>query len=249
MPDWTNTAPLEKVKSLADFLRLGPKNLHSLFQFVAVDTLYPLSAFALTLNAVRLDGSLSMPAWYGLTQEQVDHLPERSVSLDTPLNRSLRTGNVVACGSFDEYLFAGPDYPEVIFPRGFASSIAWPIPGVGSVMTFCEREIDWNPDIELFLLTVGGILSLEFAHTNLGGLIHRDEYPRESVATMALTSRQWAIAEAIRRGHTNPSIAADLGFSESLVKQESMHIYRKLKVSGRKELIENEIQPLGQSDI
>lgn len=241
MAEWSNVAPLEKIKSLVEFLKLGLNDLQSLFKFVAIDTLYPLSAFAVLLNVVRLDGTLAIPAWYGIRQEQVEALPERSVRLDTPLNRSLRTATVVSCGSFDEYLFSGPFYAESLFPRGFASSIAWPIPGVGSAMTFCEEKIELTLEMELFLLTVGGVLSLQFAHTNLGGLIHREEHPRESIAPVALTFRQWSIAEAIRRGMTNPAIAKDLGFSESLVRQETMQIYRKLAVTGRKELIEKPV--------
>jgi DNA-binding NarL/FixJ family response regulator len=85
------------------------------------------------------------------------------------------------------------------------------------------------------------VLSLEFAHTNLGGVIHRDDHPHEATSPLALTSRQWIIAQAMQRGLTNPAIAEELGFSESLVRQESMRIYQKLKIKGRKELIEGEI--------
>ena len=76
------------------------------------------------------------------------------------------------------FLWAGPDYPRTLFPNGFASSIAWPIPGVGSRVVFCKNEVELNLEVELFLLTIGGILSLEIAHTNLGGVIHRDGHPR-----------------------------------------------------------------------
>lgn len=238
---FSDLRPLERVKSLVDFLRVGSSSLQSVIQFVTVDTLFPLSAFAACLNIVRLDGSVDIPAWYGLTQEQVESIPERYVNVDTHVNRSLRTGSVVECGSYETYLFAGPEHERTLFPQGFASSIAWPIPGVGSVVTFCEQEIQLNLEIELFLLTIGGILSLEFSHTNLGGLIHRDEHPREAVSPVALTSRQWIIVQAIQNGLTNPAIAQDLGFSESLVRQETMQIYRKLGVTGRRELIEKEI--------
>lgn len=118
-----------------------------------------------------------------------------------------------------------------------------------SVVTFSEREIQLNLEIELFLLTVGGVLSLEFAHTNLGGLIHGEEHPREAISPMALTARQWLIATAVQKGLTNPAISKDFGFSESLVKQEIMQIYRKLQVSERKELVEREAPPRNEASI
>jgi DNA-binding CsgD family transcriptional regulator len=235
-----NIGLMERIKSLVDYLRLRPANFQSVMQFVAIDTLYPLSAIALCLNVVRLDGSVIIPAWYGLTREQVESIPDRFVGVDSPVNRSLRTGNVVDCGSFDTYLFAGPDYPVNLFPKGFASSVAWPIPGVGSVVTFCSQANEWTLETELFLMTIGGILALEFENTPIGGFIHREGHPGANVSPLAMTARQWTIVAAIRRGLTNPEIAKDLGFSESLVRQETMQIYRKLQVSGRKELIESD---------
>lgn len=55
-----------------------------------------------------------------------------------------------------------------------------------------------------------------------------------------LTSRQKIILSEIRRGKTNETIALGLNFSSSLIRQETMEIYRKKQVSGRKELMEME---------
>lgn len=52
-----------------------------------------------------------------------------------------------------------------------------------------------------------------------------------------LTSRQKIILSEIRRGKTNETIALNLNFSSSLIRQETMEIYRKKGVSGRKELM------------
>ena len=52
-----------------------------------------------------------------------------------------------------------------------------------------------------------------------------------------LSVRQEKILALIRQNKTNSQIANAIGFSESLVKQETMIIYRKLGVEGRNELI------------
>jgi DNA-binding CsgD family transcriptional regulator len=44
------------------------------------------------------------------------------------------------------------------------------------------------------------------------------------------------MVEMIKEGRTNVSIAAILGYSESLIRQETIIIYRKLGISGRNEL-------------
>ncbi len=53
----------------------------------------------------------------------------------------------------------------------------------------------------------------------------------------SLTGRQEEVLAMIKEGKTNSTIAVILGFSESLIRQETIIIYRKMGVSGRKDLI------------
>lgn len=52
-----------------------------------------------------------------------------------------------------------------------------------------------------------------------------------------LTARQEDILELIKQGFTNLSIANQIGYSESLIRQETILIYQKLGISGRRDLI------------
>ena len=52
----------------------------------------------------------------------------------------------------------------------------------------------------------------------------------------ALTERQGLILKLMRDGQRNHEIAKVLGYSESLIRQETMAIYKKLGVPGRKSL-------------
>lgn len=58
--------------------------------------------------------------------------------------------------------------------------------------------------------------------------------------TQVLTSRQEVILEGIRRGKSNAKIADDLNYSESLIRQEAIEIYRKMGISGRSALMTSE---------
>ena len=51
-----------------------------------------------------------------------------------------------------------------------------------------------------------------------------------------LSERQSKIIELIKENRTNASIASILGYSESLIRQETIQIYRKLGIDGRKQL-------------
>lgn len=80
------------------------------------------------------------------------------------------------------------------------------------------------------LLTV---VEQEFRERNGRG---RTEWFQDDVKE--LTERESTIEKFIRDGLTNAQIAERLGYSESLIRQETVIIYRKLGVSGRKDLIE-----------
>ena len=62
---------------------------------------------------------------------------------------------------------------------------------------------------------------------------------RTNDLSQKLTERQNTILEMIKEGHTNGVIARRMGYSESLIRQETIVIYRKLGVDGRRELVRN----------
>lgn len=51
-----------------------------------------------------------------------------------------------------------------------------------------------------------------------------------------LTERQELVLELIQEGKTNRTIALSMGYSESLIRQETMVIYRKLGIEGRRDI-------------
>ena len=229
---------LQRINGLVDFLKAEPLTLNAIMNHLLIDTFYGQSAFGHILHIVRNDGSLAMPAKSGFKVWPTEKFPDRFVVADTRLNRSLRTGEVVSCGSFESFSFAGPDYLSDLFPKGFGSSIAWPIQGIGSVLTFFDENVELTAEMSLFLRTVGNVISLGLQKSRSPKEINRDGHPEHIISHFTLTARQWNILKSVRRGMTNPEIAQNLGFSESLVRQETMKIYRKLAVNGRKELIE-----------
>lgn len=231
---------LSRIKSLLEFLRAGQPSLDEIMKFVALDTLYDFSATAVFLNVVRLDGSIHVPAGYGYNPETIALAPERFISVDTPANRFLRTATIGECGGIDSFLFSGPDYSNILFPRGFEYSISWPIPGVGSVMTFCSKPHDLTVEREEFLLIIGSILAIEMLQVRSSQGLGKTTTRTGSGPHYSLTPRQWKVLAGIRRGQINADISVDLGFSESLIRQETIQIYRKLGVTGRKEILESD---------
>jgi DNA-binding CsgD family transcriptional regulator len=241
---------LNRLKSLLDFLRVGEPSVEGILKFVALDTLYEFGAMTLFLNVVRRDGSVNISHSFGADKEAMKLIPERLVSVETPINRSLRTGVIAECGDSENFLFAGTGYVEKVHPGGFAYSVAWPIPGVGSVVTFCSKRVELSLADQEFLLSVGEILAVELTRVHRNIEFAKGSASLDKASNISLTPRQWTILTAIQKGHTNAEIAGDLGFSESLVRQETVQIYRKLGVAGRKEILESdrEFMPTGSPD-
>ena len=77
---------------------------------------------------------------------------------------------------------------------------------------------------------------LNFYENSLNGEFHiglREELKQSK----DLTKRQAVILDLMKAHKTNATIATELGYSESLIRQQTIIIYRKLGVSGRKDLI------------
>ncbi len=231
---------LEKVTSLTDFLRPSDPPLDSIMRFLVLDTLNNYGASATFLNAVRANGMVWTPAAYGYDREKFGRFPDRSFSIDTPVHRALRTSKIVECGNSDSYLFLGP-HGKQAHPEGFAYSLAWPVPAIGVLVAFFKDEIELTPIVETFFLIIGGILSIKLSSPEYYGPLGIQQPSKVPVVTVALTSRQWEIVEEIRRGLTNAEIANVLNFSESLIRQETVQIYRKLGATGRRDLMEKEM--------
>jgi DNA-binding CsgD family transcriptional regulator len=231
-----NMDQLRRIRALLVFLRTGAPTLDDICRFIALDTLYEFAVIGIHLNVVRPDGTIHIPSGYGYDTSLISSIPVRLVSTDTPFNRYLRTGEIGECGGIDEFLFSGPMYPRLLWPHGFEYSFAWPIPGVGAFATFCSRSSDLTIELQEFLLVIGSILSFELnivrKRQPLVGVTN--EAPK--LSQYSLTVRQWEILAGIRAGKTNAEVSEDLGFSESLIRQETVQIYRKLGVSGRKEI-------------
>jgi DNA-binding CsgD family transcriptional regulator len=237
-PSTAELTYLERIDSLVNLFREAPFSWDAVLSHLLIDTFYGSDAFAHILHTVRDDGLLAMPAKSGFTVWPTEKFPDRHITAPTLLNSSLRTGQIVECGGFDSFTFAGPDYLLDLFPNGFESSIAWPVPGVGSVLTFYSRETELTEALRKFLKTVGYVISMaaQFSLQEVEAAPALE--PEHPHTAYTLTARQWNILKLIRRGKTNPEIAEDLGFSESLVRHESMKIYSTLSINGRKELID-----------
>jgi DNA-binding NarL/FixJ family response regulator len=94
----------------------------------------------------------------------------------------------------------------------------------------CGRYIDFVDGDRLFYQNLQSLMQIYFSRIGKVSLEIGDLYGKQ------LTARQSEILALMKNGLTNDEIALKIGYSASLVKQETMLIFSKLGVSGRKNL-------------
>lgn len=160
--------------------------------------------------------------------------PEIKVLLtdDNVVALAARTGKTQMFDMAEMYAnFKQATHREVL--SHYSSGIVLPIDDTNFVGIVLTGSFEKLKEYSGYFECVRLVLALWRSKIDLrkNNLLTRDKYQ-----TTALTQRQNTIVEMIREGRTNISIASILGYSESLIRQETIIIYRKLGVSGRKQL-------------
>ena len=173
---------------------------------------------------------------YQSVRELATHLdPEIKVSItdDNVVALAARTGKTQIFDMAEMFaIFKQATHKEGL--SSYASGIVLPITDrifVGVVMnTPFEKLSAFSEYFECVRLVLALWQSREEFHKSK--LANEEKMQEES-----LTERQKVIVIMIQEGKTNASIAELLGFSESLIRQETIIIYRKLGIHGRRDLL------------
>lgn len=106
------------------------------------------------------------------------------------------------------------------------------IPINNNYFTQISRFHPLEENDELYYQNLQYLLQIYFSK------IGRVAYGAGDLFGKPLTQRQLDIYDLMKKGRTNTEIALQIGFSASLVKQETMLIFSKLGVRGRQELMD-----------
>lgn len=111
------------------------------------------------------------------------------------------------------------------------------LPHFAATLTL-QSSIETNEETINYFELLRSLIHLYLQLTEVDhGNQKKQNHQREVTVGMALTERQQQILSLVKSGMTNPAIAAQMGYSESLIRQETMVIYQKLGVDGRRELV------------
>lgn len=219
---------LEKVGELVKFLHIPESTVSGMCQFIALRTFAFLNCDALYLSQLNLDGNIRLIEGYGFPKDEIAQWRDSHIQEPFPFKEALRKDSIIWHGR-----------------SGTKTVVTLPLDIVGapiaSIRLMLTKEVQPSTELMAFLATIGNVISLRLSHDPrfkgcpfIARLDSSEIVDVESRLHL-LSARQLRVLELIHEGRTNALIAKELGFSESTVRQETIRIYEKLEVSGRRE--------------
>lgn len=226
---------LGRVQHLFEFIHLRPQPVQ-LISYLGENFCSLGEVAAVAISTLHDDGRIVCDNAFGFLHNERMVGATSSIQSDRPGSQSLATLKNLILNSRDiDHKF--PDFVIQDFMTGFESAVLMPI-GVRKIYGIAlQKPIKDIEGITEYVECVSSLIS--FYETAISGSLQSD-MKSQMPASKELTPRQEIILGMIKDGKTNIGIAAELGYSESLIRQETIIIYRKLGIDGRKELRHHE---------
>jgi len=234
----------ETLFSLANFLQQKP-NSNELCEFLAINVCPTGELARVYVGRLDNDAVIRTENAFGYSLDSNVMSITTPLELDRPMTDAMRNKQVIALNR-DEVLQFYSNY-EPLDPRSPWSSTAV-IPTTSNyVFVFrLQCTIEQKGYATLYFRVVGALLGFYDFDEARTRQINHDKAARRLQDRVnlvkkghPLTERQELITDLIKKSKTNSQIGHMLGYSESLIRQETIIIYQKLGVEGRRELIQS----------
>lgn len=172
---------------------------------------------------------------FGWSSEEYSSVFDISIHEEFPITDSIRSNSVVHCENGPEYKKRYPAMDQFVYQGDWISGIAIPVYPIGGMALYSTIKLEMTEAMTVFYITIGSLLGL-YASRLPTALVAVALSVKEKIdlPQVPLSDRQLVIAGFLERGFNNAQIGLEIGYSESLIRQETVAIYRKLQVTGRK---------------
>lgn len=236
MKDTTDSSlrPTQRLLTLSNYLSMSPKSYDEIAKFLALNTFFDQRVSALYIGELIETGVICVVGAFGWSTSEYNAFIDFPIDQKYPLSESIRSQQIVAIENSESF---ATDYPLMkIFSRSgrwvFNASI--PAHPIGGITFYADEICEMDLETELFFIAVGSLIGLYASRLPLALVdVARKVRQEIDLPAIPLTDRQVVIAGLLERGFNNAQIGLEIGYSESLVRQETVAIYRKLQVTGR----------------
>jgi DNA-binding CsgD family transcriptional regulator len=172
--------------------------------------------------------TLMIESAYGFLGSECYPGKEVAIESTRPSGRAILEGQIIFETNSPAYYQKYPPLKNEPIAHPWSSQVSIPVNSQHFMQ--CGRYIDFVDGDRLFYQNLQSLMQIYFSRIGKVSLEIGDLYGKQ------LTARQNEILTLMKNGLTNDEIALKIGYSASLVKQETMLIFSKLGVSGRKNL-------------
>jgi DNA-binding NarL/FixJ family response regulator len=243
-----------ELAAVSSYIADTSHKLEEVLQMLCLKAMSSFNTVALLYTELDRNGMVSPKSYFGLEFENGSEEGMKfSVSDQTPFTDSIRENKIVWVNTLPQWPKHYSPMTALKLPTNLKTLIASPVETrglpVGSLTVFSREKLPYDDAVAQFVQAVSMILasalinksSITDYSNNLDSLISGQPNKNDEFHVSLreyqepLTERQNLILKMISEGRTNAAIADVLGYSESLIRQETIRIYAKLGCSGRNE--------------
>ena len=227
----------KKVLAFSDFLAREPKSYNEIAQFLAMNTFADDKSDCIYIGELIETGVVCTLGGFGWSSSEYSSFIDLPIQSAYPITDSIRSNEVMLCFNDEEFKKKYPLMSDFPVKDGWISGIAIPAYPIGGIALFSSNKLELTDSAQIFYVAIGSLLGL-YASRLPKALVAVAITVKEKIdlPQVPLSDRQLVIAGLLERGFNNAQIGLEIGYSESLIRQETVAIYRKLQVTGRKAL-------------
>jgi DNA-binding CsgD family transcriptional regulator len=224
---------IQKISEFSNYLASSPKSYNTIAQFLVMNTFREENLLTGYIGELTESGLLCPIGGFGWNQDVFDNFPNPPIQSISPITNSIRNNEIILFHAGESM---SNQYPDLIWPEpdSWVSGFAIPAYPIGGMSFVSSKTQELTNEKSLFFTAIGSLLGL-YASRMPTKFIEEAIKVKEKInlEPTSLTNRQLVIAGLLERGFSNSQIGIEIGYSESLVRQETVSIYKKLNVTGR----------------
>lgn len=230
---------LARISRIAERLSVE-KDLRTAIHYIALNVCS--SGEPARIYLARLDHNLMLHhlASFGFSDEFVANNSSFNLLLDPVLNEAITSQTVMIRNRDAAYFKLSADLNLDKSDSLWKSTVFLPLLPNYAATISTRVSIEDSEEVKMTFSILKNVINLildrviETPKVRVGSTNGRAKFN----SGKELSERQSLIIELVRSGMTNMAIANRLGYSESLIRQETMMIYKKMGITGRRDLLD-----------
>jgi DNA-binding CsgD family transcriptional regulator len=225
----------QKILAFSDFLARQPKSYNEIAQFLVMNTFSEEKFLCIFIGELIETGVVCPLAGFGWSSQEYASFTDIPIQEKFPITDAIRSNTVLIAHNGPEYVAEYPLMGKFEFTADWKSGISIPVYPIGGMAMFSSKRLELTEAMNVFYIAIGSLLGLYASRLPVALVeVAINVKQKIDLPQIPLSDRQLVIAGMLERGFNNAQIGLELGYSESLVRQETVAIYRKLQVTGRK---------------